>query len=350
MIGFYKALPTYIIRVTSAYGMRIHPVTGVKTFHYGIDLGREKALGEPIFAVADGVIAKNEYSSVRGYIVDVKHDNGYKTRYQHLAAKSALPVGTTVKAGDTLGPMGNTGVSAGVHLHHELLTPSGTTMDPYPDILHCQESIVSKAKIKSDNIVNLLNDIKRIIVVNDPDKLRIDIENNYNNSLYWTAKKLSEYIFGGSITTLSTGSTPEDRVISVIPIDDPDTLRKVFAEHKNSSLWWSVQKMLDISDTVIKQVDSIDDRVEISDYTALTESLVEGYNGSMWWTIIKLCDKLDTAPDTPTVGDTMIDRIKSLVTISDVKALEDELTEYSKSSMWWVIKKLLDKFPLMQDY
>ena len=95
--------------------------------HKGVDL--RIYVGEPIYAVADGVVIKDAYE-YRGYgnYVIIKHSNGYETRYAHLSKRIAKK-GDRVKAGDRIGLAGNTGLSTGPHLHFEI-RHKGNAVDP----------------------------------------------------------------------------------------------------------------------------------------------------------------------------------------------------------------------------
>ena len=110
-------------RVTSKYGFR--PRFG--RMHKGVDL--KIYVGEPIYAVADGVVTRDAYE-YRGYgnYVIIKHSNGYETRYAHLSKRIAKK-GDKVKAGDRIGLAGNTGLSTGPHLHFEI-RHKGNALDP----------------------------------------------------------------------------------------------------------------------------------------------------------------------------------------------------------------------------
>lgn len=107
--------------VTSPYGMRTHPTKGGRRMHTGIDLAGG---GTNIVSMADGVVTKTVRGSTGyGYYVIVEHGtmNGKKisTLYAHLA-EIRVSTGQQVKAGQSLGVMGTTGTSTGVHLHFEV--------------------------------------------------------------------------------------------------------------------------------------------------------------------------------------------------------------------------------------
>jgi len=101
-------------RLTSPYGYRRDPFTGVRTFHTGIDLAAP--VGTPIKATLDGRIATTGYSAVYGNYVIVTHDGGYQSLYAHMH-RIQVKRGQWVTQGGILGLVGNTGYSTGPHLH-----------------------------------------------------------------------------------------------------------------------------------------------------------------------------------------------------------------------------------------
>jgi murein DD-endopeptidase MepM/ murein hydrolase activator NlpD len=104
-------------RVSSEFGMRVHPVHKVRRMHCGIDLAVDT--GTPVVATADGVV---EFASRRGgygNLVIVDHLTGFKTRYAHLS-KFEVEVGDYVRRGDIVGLVGMTGTATGPHLHYEV--------------------------------------------------------------------------------------------------------------------------------------------------------------------------------------------------------------------------------------
>lgn len=132
----FNSLPVKPLRITSRFGPRNTGIKGASTYHKGIDLGG-KGSDTPIYAVKRGVISQSYWNKVRGWVVLIKHDNQYTTLYQHLKAKSPLPVGTKVQAGQQIGIMGNTSetIKCGVHLHMELRL-NGTPINPEPYLLN----------------------------------------------------------------------------------------------------------------------------------------------------------------------------------------------------------------------
>ena len=104
-------------KVTSPFGNRIHPISGVPGFHQGVDVGA--AQGTQVSAFADGVVSKVEKTNIYGNCVTIKHANGAVTFYGHLK-RASVKTGQTVKKGQKIGEVGNTGYSTGPHLHFQL--------------------------------------------------------------------------------------------------------------------------------------------------------------------------------------------------------------------------------------
>ena len=94
--------------VTSSYGYRADPFSGGRAFHRGIDFSAR--LGDPVMAVADGVVSYSGQRSGYGNVVEVDHGNGYVTRYAHNSRNTAR-VGDLVRAGTELAKAGSTAVS-----------------------------------------------------------------------------------------------------------------------------------------------------------------------------------------------------------------------------------------------
>lgn len=119
----FKANPTVNQSISSRFGTRVDPKTFKVAYHNGVDLrpvirGKD---GDNVYAVADGTISVNKinFGGIKkgyGYYIVVQH-NGFATLYGHLMERSPLKVGTTVKAGQIVGKMGNSGSSTGTHLH-----------------------------------------------------------------------------------------------------------------------------------------------------------------------------------------------------------------------------------------
>ena len=105
-------------RYASAFGPRIHPVTGeVGKMHQGVDIANDR--WTPIYASADGVVEVAQFSSTFGNFVTLNHGNGISTRYGHMQMYLVQP-GQFVHRYQIIGYMGNTGRSVGPHLHYEV--------------------------------------------------------------------------------------------------------------------------------------------------------------------------------------------------------------------------------------
>ncbi len=115
-------------RVSSKYGYRTHPVTGVKqSFHSGVDFPAAK--NTKIFAAADGTVISAKYNGGYGNCVMINHGGGIVTLYAHMVSTPPVKVGQKVKAGDVIGYVGTTGSSTGNHLHFEVRV-NGKHTDP----------------------------------------------------------------------------------------------------------------------------------------------------------------------------------------------------------------------------
>jgi murein DD-endopeptidase MepM/ murein hydrolase activator NlpD len=102
--------------VTSRYGYRTSPFTGKREFHRGIDISAK--VGDPVVAPADGAVVKVCRKSDMGNMVTIDHGNGIITSYGHLLKMSTKKCGQTVKRGEVIGYVGNSGRSTGPHLHY----------------------------------------------------------------------------------------------------------------------------------------------------------------------------------------------------------------------------------------
>lgn len=118
--------------ITSPFGMRLHPVTGVFKLHDGTDFGAP--CGAPVRAAAEGIVTGTEFHAAYGNRVLVRHGDadgaGLDTTYNHLSAAS-VRVGQRVKRGQAIGAVGTTGYSTGCHLHFMVLR-GGVAEDPMP--------------------------------------------------------------------------------------------------------------------------------------------------------------------------------------------------------------------------
>lgn len=109
--------------LTSAYGWRIHPITGKESFHNGVDLAN--VTGTPIYAAKSGTVTVATYNGVYGYYVQINHGDGFSSLYGHMT-HYIVSVGQSVSAGQVIGYMGSTGWSTGSHLHFTIYYNGGT--------------------------------------------------------------------------------------------------------------------------------------------------------------------------------------------------------------------------------
>lgn len=123
--GWTRPVPGYI---SSPYGNRIHPITGVLTFHSGVDLAA--GCGVPIYAAHAGTVSYSGYNGGYGNFIQIANGDGVSTAYGHIINGGLLVGrGASVSAGQLIARVGSTGGSTGCHLHYEVRLGSGTT-DP----------------------------------------------------------------------------------------------------------------------------------------------------------------------------------------------------------------------------
>jgi murein DD-endopeptidase MepM/ murein hydrolase activator NlpD len=114
--------------MTSPFGMRYHPILHFARMHTGVDW--TAPIGTPIYAAGNGVIIKAAWDVGYGRRVEIQHANGYVTTYNHLAGFGRGVVeGAHVTQGQTVGYLGDTGLSTGPHLHYEVII-NGNFVDP----------------------------------------------------------------------------------------------------------------------------------------------------------------------------------------------------------------------------
>ena len=117
--AFLRA-PLQFRRISSVFGMRRHPILGVWRRHAGTDYAASQ--GTPVRSVGDGVVIFAGRKGGYGNAIEVRHRNGFVSRYGHLRgfAKSVRR-GTRVGIGQTIGYVGMTGLATAPHLHFEVL-------------------------------------------------------------------------------------------------------------------------------------------------------------------------------------------------------------------------------------
>lgn len=126
------------VRPSAAFGS---PLIGFKVlsrfgprgrrFHTGIDLRARRGGGDPVLAARSGKVTRAQIMSGYGRLVEIRHDDGFHTRYAHLR-RIAVRRGQNVRKGDRIGTVGATGRATTEHLHFEILTPGHRYLDPAP--------------------------------------------------------------------------------------------------------------------------------------------------------------------------------------------------------------------------
>ena len=118
--------------ISSTFGYRKSPFTGLREFHKGLDIATRK--GTPILATADGVVTFAGTKGLMGNLIVIDHGYGMVTRYAHIY-KILKKRGDAVKKGDTIALVGSTGRSTGSHLHYEVHL-NGIPVNPAKYILN----------------------------------------------------------------------------------------------------------------------------------------------------------------------------------------------------------------------
>lgn len=107
-------------RLTSGFGMRMHPILGYSKMHKGVDFAAPT--GTPIYAAGDGTVELAQEYMAYGNYVRIKHTSDYSTAYGHMSAiAKGMAKGKSVRQGEVIGYVGSTGRSTGPHLHYEIL-------------------------------------------------------------------------------------------------------------------------------------------------------------------------------------------------------------------------------------
>ena len=115
---FNPILPMGTIKsVSSHFGNRIDPFTGLWESHQGVDY--PAVTGTPILAIANGTVTQAGYNGGYGNLVEIDHGQGYTSKYGH-ASQILTRMGQQVQKGQVIALVGSTGHSAGPHLHFEM--------------------------------------------------------------------------------------------------------------------------------------------------------------------------------------------------------------------------------------
>ncbi|HEX9627672.1 MAG TPA: M23 family metallopeptidase [Acidiferrobacterales bacterium] len=113
--------------ISSLFGMRVDPFTGLRAFHAGVDFAARQ--GSNVTSVAAGIVADVGDRFGYGLLVEINHGNGYVTRYGHNDT-ALVAVGDRVRKGQAVALVGESGRSTGPHVHFEVLL-NGRTVNPH---------------------------------------------------------------------------------------------------------------------------------------------------------------------------------------------------------------------------
>lgn len=117
-ISFTHPIDANLFRISSEFGMRMHPIKKVKMMHSGTDFSAK--IGTPVKASANGKIVRMEYiEGGYGNVVAIEHTDGFYTLYAQLS-EFKTEIGANVQQGDIIALVGSSGMSTGPHLHFEL--------------------------------------------------------------------------------------------------------------------------------------------------------------------------------------------------------------------------------------
>jgi murein DD-endopeptidase MepM/ murein hydrolase activator NlpD len=152
-------------RLSSPFGMRMHPIDGFNKMHRGTDFAAP--MGTPIMASGDGIVKKAGWCGGGGNCVKIRHNSTYQTIYAHMSKFArGIKSGVRVKQGQTIGFVGSTGKSTGPHLHYEVIV-NGKKVNsqklklPSGKILKGEERKIFETKkiklevLKSEKIIGL---------------------------------------------------------------------------------------------------------------------------------------------------------------------------------------------------
>jgi murein DD-endopeptidase MepM/ murein hydrolase activator NlpD len=146
--GFLLRTPLDVVRITSGFGMRLHPILGYTRMHAGVDFGAP--VGTPVYAAGDGLVEEARWAGGYGRYLKIRHNGQWETGYGHLSGWAVRP-GERVHQGQVVAYVGSTGESTGPHLHYEVImngqkiNPKGAKV-PQGTILAGRELVAFRAQ------------------------------------------------------------------------------------------------------------------------------------------------------------------------------------------------------------
>ncbi|NLO22949.1 MAG: peptidoglycan DD-metalloendopeptidase family protein [Fibrobacter sp.] len=141
------------LHITSSFGRRIHPITGARSYHNGVDYGSPRS--SPVYAVAEGVVIVSGYDNLSGNKIAIKHRDQSSSWYLHLD-KRLVSVGTKVSPRQMIGRVGSTGRSTGPHLHFGFKNAQGKWINPLT------KTMIATPKLEGERLKRLQEQIKGI--------------------------------------------------------------------------------------------------------------------------------------------------------------------------------------------
>ncbi len=157
--SFMRAPLSISARITSKFGMRVHPIRRIRAAHNGVDYACP--VGTPVVAAANGVVSRRGWDSGGGgNTLWIKHSQGYETGYLHLS-RFAVAAGTRVSKGQVIAYSGNTGGSTGPHLDYRIkkngkyINPlSMATVSETPPIKAANKAAFEQVKTDMTRVMN----------------------------------------------------------------------------------------------------------------------------------------------------------------------------------------------------
>ena len=152
--------PVEYTRISSPYGLRVHPILHTLRMHTGIDYAAPE--GTPIHAPADGIVTWKGWKGGYGNTIMLTHANGVETLYGHMSAYA--PIGNAVKAGDVIGYVGASGRATGPHLHYEAringqhVNPTTVAL-PTPKMEQVNMAKFNQQRAKSDTMLAAIRNL-----------------------------------------------------------------------------------------------------------------------------------------------------------------------------------------------
>lgn len=165
LITIPNGAPLKITTTTSGYGYRIHPITKKRKFHRGVDM--KAKMRTPVYATADGIVSYVQSKNIGsfGRVIKIQHNFGFETTYAHLN-KTKVKIGDIVRKNQLIALTGNSGRSAGPHLHYEVkygskvLNPNKFVkwgLDNYDYILK------NERRVRWESLVKLINEQHKMV-------------------------------------------------------------------------------------------------------------------------------------------------------------------------------------------